>query len=109
MEYQTMIILLATLVIIAIYWVNRKKINAKKDNIKRYDLIIQFNSDSYVDIRKINDLNILAEWKKYGEFGYRGFCTLNKEEIENIIIEVLKIELKDFRVIKGNTGLYIPS
>ena len=75
---------------------------------KKYDLIIKFTKESYVDIRNDSQFNELAEWKKHGTLGFRGFCLLDKEETEKFIVENLKLDLKDYQVIKA-TSLYMPS
>ena len=38
--------------------------------------------------RNSNEFMELADWKKFGTSGFRGFCLLNKEEIENIKIDM---------------------
>ena len=79
-----------------------------QNNKMKYDLIIKFNLESYVDLRNSDVLSELADWKKYGTSGFRGFCLLNKEDTEKIIIEKLALDPKDFQVL-NTTGLYVPS
>lgn len=81
----------------------------KQNNKMRYDLIVKVNIDKYVNLRNSNEFMELADWKKFGTSGFRGFCLLNKEEIEKFIIETLGLESNDFQVMKANIGLYIPN
>ena len=74
---------------------------------KEFDLVIQFNAESYIDIKTIPVFDEIADWKKYGTVGFRGFCLLNEEETEKIIINVLKLDSSDFKVFK-TTGFFIP-
>lgn len=111
MKYQTVIIICVTLFILILYWVikNNFKKTSKSLKEKRYDLIIQFNSDSYIDIRKVDILNNLAQWSQYGKYGFRGFCILNKEDTEKFLVDNINIDKEKFKVIKANPGLYLPS
>lgn len=109
MKYQTLITICAVAIILGIYYLNRKKLKKLQNNVQTYDLIIQFDSSHYIDITKNECFQSLADWSNYGKYGFRGFCTLNQEEIENLIIYNLKLNKENFKVIKGNTGLYIPS
>ena len=79
-----------------------------QNNKKRYDLIIKFNSETYIDLRCSDIFKELADWKKYGTLGFRGFCSLSKEEIEKLIIEKVGLNHKDFQVL-STTRLYVPS
>lgn len=79
-----------------------------QNNKKRYDLIIKFKSESYIDLRCSDIFKELAEWKNYGILGFRGFSSLNKEEIEKILIDKVGLNPKDFQVI-STTRLYVPS
>lgn len=109
MKYQTLITICAVVMILGIYYLNRKKLKKLQNNVQTYDLIIQFNASHYIDIKKMSAFQTLADWSKYGQYGFRGFCTLNKEELENFIIDNLKLDKDNFKVIKGNPGLYMPS
>ena len=66
-------------IIMAIYLNNRKKIIAENNKTMTYDLIIRFNNDNYVDIRKIKSFKDIAGWVRYGEYGFRGHSILNKD------------------------------
>lgn len=74
----------------------------------KYDLMIRFNENSFIDLRNSETFKELANWKKFGTKGFRGFCTLDKEDIEKLLIETFKLDSKDFQVVKA-TGLYVPN
>lgn len=71
--------------------------------MKTYDLIILFNKNSYINIKQDYYINSLANWSKYGNYGFRGFCQLSKDEIENIISNTFHITTKNFSIISPNS------
>lgn len=95
-------------IIMAIYLNNRKKIIAENNKTMTYDLIIRFNNDNYVDIRKIKSFKDIAGWVRYGEYGFRGYSVLNKDLLEEFVVETLNISKDSFKIISP-TQLYIPS
>lgn len=99
-------IFIIVVVVIGIYLYRNKE---KKQEAKRYDLIVIFKEDKYTDIRNNESLNQLANWSSYSKKGFRGFCLQTKEELENTIIQELSLEKDDFEVINGDPGLYVPS
>lgn len=101
------LMLVTVCLILVLYFVFRKK-DAKTREMK-YDLIIRFNESSYCNIRIINEFNNIASWSKYGTYGFRGFSKLNKEDLEQYIINTLNISSNEFKVLKANSGLYLPS
>lgn len=109
MKYQTLITICVVLIILGIYFLNREKLKKLSNNAQTFDLIIQFDSSHYIEISKKDCFQQLADWYKYGKYSFRGFCTLNKEELEIFIINNLKLNKENFKVIKGNPSLYIPS
>ena len=80
----------------------------QQSKTKRYDLIIRFNSESYIDLRNIVELKELADWKKYGTVSFRGLCSLDKDDLEKIISEKLSLDSENFQIIK-TSGLYVPN
>lgn len=107
MSFNIYIFIIVIIVIGVYLYTNRNK--EKKQETKRYDLIVIFKEDKYIDIRNNESLNQLANWSYYSKKGFRGFCLQTKEELENTIIQELALEKDDFEVINGDPGLYIPS
>ena len=103
MENQLYMFITLVLILI-IYLILRKKIS-KKDR-KTYNLIIEFEEFYYKDIRKIDKLKAMADWKIYGTNSFRGFSILTKEELEILINNELSLSKEHFKVFHGNPGLY---
>ena len=70
----------------------------KQNNKMRYDLIVKVNPDNYVNLRSSNEFMELADWKKFGTSGFRGFCLLDKEETEKFMIKTLGLKSNEFQV-----------
>ena len=81
---EMLLTLIFLAIIMAIYLNNRKKMIAENNKTMTYDLIIKFNNDNYVDIRKIKYFKDIAGWVRYGEYGFRGNSVLNKDLLETI-------------------------
>lgn len=67
--------------------------------MKTYDLIILFDKKSFVNIKEDEYINSLANWSKYGKYGFRGFCQLSKDEMENIIFSTFHLSTKCFSIL----------
>ena len=105
---EMLLTLIFLAIIMAIYLNNRKNMIAENNKTMTYDLIIKFNNDNYVDIRKIEYFKDIAGWVRYGEYGFRGNSVLNKDLLEEFVVETLNISKDSFRVISP-TQFYIPS
>lgn len=109
MEKQNILIIIVVLVILFVYWLNRKKLNRNKEKKKSFDLIIRVGSNKYEKIKVNPKFYEITTWTKYGEYGFRGFSPMNKDELENYMINNFNLNKDDFSVINANPGLYIPS
>lgn len=109
MENQNILIIIVVLIILFVYWLNRKKINKSKEKNKSFDLIVRFDSVIYEKMKDNPKFNEITTWTKYGKNSFRGFSPMNKNELEIFIIENFNLNEEDFSVIKANPGLYIPS
>lgn len=97
------------IICISIYIILRKnRVIKKKKAVNKYDLIIIFNKDKYIDIREKKEFSNLANWNYYSSNGFRGFCTIPKQDLEKFICHTLNLSKDDFEVINGFTGLYVP-
>lgn len=101
------LMLMVTVVILSLYFIFGKK--TKDEKRMTYDLVVRFDELNYFDIHEIECFKEIASWTKYGKYGFRGFSKLNKEELEQYIINNLNISKDKFKVIKANPGLYLPS
>lgn len=108
MENQNILIIIVVLIILFVYWLNRKKINRSVEKKKSYDLIVKFDSVHYEKIKDNPQFYKITTWTKYGKRSFRGFSPFNKDELEIYIIENFDLNKDDFSVIKANPGLYIP-
>lgn len=94
--------------LVCMYIINGKKTKEKDNLPNRYDLIVKFDDSHYVDIKKIESFNKIATWHRYGEYGFRGFSLLKKEELEQFIMDSLGLDESMFHVI-STTRMHIPS
>jgi len=67
----------------------------------KIDYIVFFKNDR-PEINNYDNLKKVGNWKKYGEDSYRLFCNLSEDKFENLIIEELKINKDDFKLIRIN-------
>ena len=101
-------LVIVVIFVVLIYVFLRKKSVINKNSYTEYDLIIDFKEDKYVDIRKIKEFRAIGDWHEYSSHGFRGVCKLPKEELVIFIQKKLQLEHDDFKVIRGNPGLYVP-
>lgn len=105
---QVILTLLFIGLLVVLYIWNGKK-TSEVHTVMSYDLIVKFNDSCYRDIRRIDSFEEIALWTRYGEYGFRGFSKLKKEELEQFIIETLDLSKDNFKVINANPGLFLPS
>lgn len=63
------------------------------------DYIINF-INGRPDINDYEDLKKIAKWNEYGDNGYRIWCKLSKEKLEEFICEEIGVNKDDFKVIR---------
>ena len=68
-----------------------------------------FDFSSYIDITKKDCFQWSTKELKYDKYSFRGLCTLNKEEFQGYVVNNLKLNQRNFKVIKENVDLYMSS
>lgn len=87
--YMITIIFLGTFILLAIY---RNYNRVKDEKPRRYNLVVVFKKNYYVDITKNEKILELGPVKKYGKNSFVCKVYLNDYELRDYLVKLLKID-----------------